>query len=269
MRSRILFLLVLLSAAARADTYDFAYAISGDPRVTPIQVFDDGKRTWLQFVSPGPPPVILAVTPAGQAVLNPKPEGQFVVIDRVERQLAIVLGPARATVRYKGTRAEAPAMFGASAPAKATGKAPAPVPAEQLLAARKTRPLPSASAQSVASDVPISVPTVEPALASSQPVEGAQDAKATAKPLPTWSVQAGDMLRKTLTEWSARAGWSFVWGLPDREDVRLGAANTYEGEFPAAVRALIDSLPHTIRIRPRTVPDNNPPLLYVGTEEGR
>ncbi len=144
----VLLLAVVLMRIAHADTYDWAYTVSGDPRVSPIQVFDNGKRTWLQLQQLDPQPAIFAVTTAGQTMLPARREGQMLVVDRVERQLAIVLGAARASVRYvgKGSRDDPPAMFGAATPVKEGGAAPTPVPADRVIAAHQA----SVSAQETA-----------------------------------------------------------------------------------------------------------------------
>lgn len=84
----------------------------------------------------------------------------------------------------------------------------------------------------------------------------------------SWVVKPGALLQDTLTEWTSQAGWAFVWGLPEKEAVRLQAGNTWHGDFKAAIYELIDSLPPTIRIRVVLAPENIPPLLHVTRDEG-
>src|SRR5690606_40040164 len=47
-----------------AAAYDFAYRLSGDRRVAPVQVFDDGRTTWLQFQPGQTLPAVFVATPA-------------------------------------------------------------------------------------------------------------------------------------------------------------------------------------------------------------
>ena len=129
-----------LPASEKPRTYDFAYQVQSDGRPFLVQLFDDGQRTYLQFSKREPAPAIFAVTPAGQVLLTPKPEGQFYVIERVEQQLLITLGATRTTVRYTGKerREDPPAIFrGGVTPVSLTGAPPAPVPVEKIIASRQ------------------------------------------------------------------------------------------------------------------------------------
>lgn len=138
----------LAQAEVRSDThptYDFAYTVQGDPRIAPLQVFDDGRRTYLQFGKIAAPPAIFASTTAGQILLAWKREGQFTILDHVERQILLTLGGARATVRYTGTarRTNVAALFGPATPLTTSAARPVATPAPQILASR--RPLSNAT----------------------------------------------------------------------------------------------------------------------------
>lgn len=104
-------------------------------------------------------------------------------------------------------------------------------------------------------------------------------AKAPAKPVAAtpltksgprveWVVKAQSHLRETLREWATEAGWDVWWALPEQDDFRAEAGDTYKGDFKSAVRGLFDSLPAQIRIRAELRPDNVPPLLFVTRDEG-
>lgn len=124
---------------ANADTYDFSYKIEGgDPSFSIVQVFDNGKRTWIQPRKLDPIPVVLALTPAGQVMLNVKREGQFFVIDGVERSLDVVLAGSRVRATYTGqmARSTPPILFGPAEPIRLASLVPVPIPAAQLLAHR-------------------------------------------------------------------------------------------------------------------------------------
>src|SRR5690606_30834248 len=90
----ILFVAALLALAlpARADAnnatveYDFAYRLSGDRRVAPIQVFDDGSTTWLQYQPGQTLPAVFAEDASAQGGLRLAPytrQGPYLVVDGV------------------------------------------------------------------------------------------------------------------------------------------------------------------------------------------
>ncbi|MGP1615897.1 MAG: TrbG/VirB9 family P-type conjugative transfer protein, partial [Pollutimonas bauzanensis] len=54
------------SAAAH---YSFAWRLSGDRAVAPLQVFDNGRQTWLQFAPRQALPAIFEHTAAGDRPL--------------------------------------------------------------------------------------------------------------------------------------------------------------------------------------------------------
>lgn len=199
-----------LATVARADTgthtYDFGYQIQGDPRVAPAQVFDDGKRTFLQLPRTDPMPAIFAVTSAGQVLLPGRPEGQFTVVERVEKQWLLTLGASRATIKYSGAarREDPPALFGAATPVKTTGAAPIPVPAAQIIAGRTAAPEPPR---------PPSLPTSP---AGTPPADPVPPAPAAAEPpVTTWAVRMEDRtISATLSRWAKDAGWAFSWDAP-------------------------------------------------------
>lgn len=83
--------------------YDFSYRIEGDTSAAPLQIFDDGRQTYLQFrdVVPG----IFAVNSEGKpVVLVTRREGQHVVTERVEREFVFLRDQdqKRASARYVG-----------------------------------------------------------------------------------------------------------------------------------------------------------------------
>jgi hypothetical protein len=240
MSMRAAFFVALCTACAPvcAENYDWGYLVSGDAAVAPIQVFDNGRKTYFHFRQPEPGPAIFAVTPAGQIVLSVRRDGQFTVVDRIEQQFAIALGQGRATVRYNGKRDNPPAMFGSAVPVKVTGSAPAPVPASALIAARKTVPIPDA--QEVKTDAP-SAPTDEQAaaLATATLVETQSTAvpatvneisplaseaplaiNLAANPLgvakvdallPEFSINAGERLKPALARWLSTMNYTLAW----------------------------------------------------------
>lgn len=242
-------LLVCLFGAAHGDTYDFSYSATGDPRLVPIQVFDNGTKTWLQVPQLQPPPVIFAVTPAGEVILPARQEGQMLVVDRVEQQLAIVLGRARAKVRYTGSasRQDEGASFGQVPPSRSNGSAPTPLPAAAILTARKAPPAPAeeavqaplAPASAPKATTPASpAPTGDLAVAASKPTPttSSDSAAAQAPSLNEWSVRPDDGDLETLLQrWAdtATPKWQLSWEATKRYPVKFHA--TLKGSFEEAV----------------------------------
>ncbi|MGB3816715.1 MAG: TrbG/VirB9 family P-type conjugative transfer protein [Achromobacter pulmonis] len=52
-----------------AHGFHFDWRLSGDAAVAPMQVFDDGRETWLQFAPGQAVPAIFGVGPGGERVL--------------------------------------------------------------------------------------------------------------------------------------------------------------------------------------------------------
>lgn len=245
MRLKHLFLILLaLSGVAGAETYDFSYASGGDPRLTPLQVFDNGKQTWLQIPQLQPLPAVFAVTTAGEVLLPTRTEGQMLIVDRVEQQLAIVLGGARASVRYVGKgqqRGSETAMFGKAEPVKVSGAAPAPVPAQQILAGRQSPPAPS--------EKPVATPILSRSGSAAKPSEPEPITElppvATAQEEvadESWEVRPEDGDLETLLQrWADKAGWQLSWEAAKRYSVKFRAS--FPGSFEEAAKEAI--LPFT------------------------
>jgi type IV secretion system protein VirB9 len=98
-------------AAARApaatglavDQLDFRYTISGGrPPWRPVRVFDDGRRTFIEFpanVSAGEVPPLFVLGEKGQAELvNYRMSGRFYVVDRLFSAADLRLGGKRQTI---------------------------------------------------------------------------------------------------------------------------------------------------------------------------
>src|SRR5690606_7055284 len=81
------------------EHYHFEWQLSGHRAVAPLQVFDDGIKTWLQFAPGQPVPAIFAVTPNGDRLLEPKLLGPYQVLDGVWPQLKIRGGRQQSLVR--------------------------------------------------------------------------------------------------------------------------------------------------------------------------
>lgn len=87
-------------------------------------------------------------------------------------------------------------------------------------------------------------------------------------PLEIWAVKRSSYLHETMRQWANRAGWTLVWGLGENEDLRMEAANNFQGDFKTVVADLFNSFPASVRINAELRPDNSPPLIFINREDG-
>lgn len=91
-------------------------------------------------------------------------------------------------------------------------------------------------------------------------------------PVPSWTVQGGDRVRSTIERWAADAGWLVLWR-PTDLDYIAEAGTTFQGDFPAAIKMLFDSIPFEglapkDRVRVNVNSENKPPLVIVMRDDG-
>lgn len=81
-------------AGKRGPDYHFDYRVSGDPRLRPVRVFDDGRFTYLQFPAHQPIPAIFAVNNAkgDESLVNVRREGEFIVVQQLAPQFTLRQG---------------------------------------------------------------------------------------------------------------------------------------------------------------------------------
>jgi len=85
-----------VTPSASATSFNFEWELSGDPSVAPVQVFDDGDRTWLQFQPNQVLPAIFEHTPAGEVLMSYRRHLDYVVLDRVVPALLFQGGSVKA-----------------------------------------------------------------------------------------------------------------------------------------------------------------------------
>ena len=86
--------------SASGDFYDFDYRISGHSSARPVQVFADSERTYFQFVTGQPVPLILAG--AGGARVVPVQEGPYHVVVGRSPAYTLRLAGRQARVEHAG-----------------------------------------------------------------------------------------------------------------------------------------------------------------------
>ena len=96
----------------KLGTYDFSYAYSGDQRAMPVQVFDDGRDTYIQMRPGADLPAILAPDASGEPkMLLPSAAGPYYRIPNVYSAMVLQIGRARVNVVHTGmTRQDAPQL---------------------------------------------------------------------------------------------------------------------------------------------------------------
>ena len=87
---------------------NFAYRLSGDhPDWRPLRVFDDGRRTLIEFspdIAQGEMPPFFIVGEEDEAELaNYRVSGRYIIVDRLFDKAELRLGAGRKQVRVKIT----------------------------------------------------------------------------------------------------------------------------------------------------------------------
>jgi hypothetical protein len=110
--------------------YNFDWELSGHRAVAPVQVFDDGRKTWLQFSPQQPVPAIFVGSDGGGRPLAYAQDGPYVVLDGVWSVLVLRGGRLKSTIRRLNDRDggqhaknEAQQISGADARATASASA--------------------------------------------------------------------------------------------------------------------------------------------------
>lgn len=90
----------LAGPAPALGRFHFGWRIAGDPAVAPLQVFDDGHRTWLQYpAGQGQAvPAFFERTKTGDRLLLPRREGDYLVFSGVPGRIVVRGGPLQAQV---------------------------------------------------------------------------------------------------------------------------------------------------------------------------
>lgn len=131
------------SAPERIGAYDFSYECTGDYRVKPVQVFDNGTYTYFQFRAGEPIPAIFAQGPTGATFQTPEMDGPYTRVSGVARTYALRLGRGQGNVVYAGL---APSSVAKPAqPAQANGQFATVVQPGSVLPEYRPVPRPRAS----------------------------------------------------------------------------------------------------------------------------
>lgn len=209
-----------LDFAPSAQTFNFDWQLSGDPQIAPLQVFDDGRRTWLQFTADQSPPALFRRTGGGDVLLKASRDGAYLVLDDVWPHVLVRGGHLVAHVR-RVPRATQALPLVLSVPQ---------IEPESVYESR----LESPSEPAVHPELePEPYPLTPPAMPTSAPqlVKGTHE----------FSVSPDDgNLRLALVRWAGMAGWTFGpqhWAVD--VDIPLAGAAQFGSAFKPAVRHLL------------------------------
>ncbi len=254
------------AARQASQGFRFDWQLSGDPAVAPMQVFDDGKETWLQFAPGQMLPAIFGVGSDGERALPYVRRDPYVVLAGGWNGLLFRGG--RLTARAQRLQAVAgaggtQAADAGSKPARTSGagsnsgaaidvdskSAPA-VPAGSRPGAALAPSPPDGAAPRIGLPKPAAAGAASRLAGDSRDVaalpSGGASAPAglaasSALPQPVYRAAPPDAtLRAVLARWADLAGWTFQpqhWAVD--VDIPLSATAEFSGDFKAAVRELL------------------------------
>jgi len=220
--------------------YDFGWRLSGDPDLAPLQVFDDGRETWLQYPAAQPAPAVFVRTAAGDRLTRPRRDGDYLVVRGVPDHLVMRGGLLIAEARRQAGRAASAGDPDGAAAASIPSEEGAPGPVAALAAADKPAPVPPVP-EAAAPSMPSAVPTPPvPRAPIPAPLRPA------AAPAPVTVAHAFEVtpadgnVRRALARWARLAGWTFEaehWAVD--VDIPLAGSAVFKEPFRAAVRGLL------------------------------
>lgn len=217
--------------------FNFDWALSGDRTIAPLQVFDNGVKTWLQFPVGAPVPAVFARSGAESGGVFPvQPDrllalvqqGDYVVVNEVPDQLVFRGGHLQAAAR-RGR----PVATG-SGPSEPAVPLAVVVQPENTVAGNPS-PLPfHPGPVRLESPLDIGSDSQNPTL---------PDVVAMNPEPARFSVDRADgNLRQVLMRWAGTSGWDFGpehWVVD--VDIPIIGAATFDLPFVEAVRALVSS----------------------------
>ena len=246
-----------LAQAAAPGLYDFAYRVSGDRRVAPVQVFDDGQSTFIQFKAGQTVPAIFRVGDAGEQLAPSTLRGGYVVLAGTAGEWVMRIGCVVSAASYEGDMREGRRaaavgrgntfdvdddMAWASADARSDGVRGASAAGSG--SARHVASMPSGDARSGSANVRGSRSMSGAGQAAmARPVGLVSTAVSSMRPSMAFDASTADpTMRAVLTRWAKLAGWSFDaqhWTVD--VDIPLAGTASFGADFKTAVRDLLAS----------------------------
>jgi hypothetical protein len=221
--------------------YDFDWRLSGDRPVAPLQVFDDGRQTWLQFAPGQTVPAIFTEQGGALRPASYTRQAPYIVVQGKWPALVLRGGALQARADYLGAAGQNAIPGGAAS-----------TPMPTALSGTGTGTGTGAGRQ--AASVPMAGSVGASGAATAQPgPAGAASSPAwaappDAKPVPAppahtkaYRVGPGDEnMRRALGRWATLAGWTFQpehWAAD--VDIPLAGSADFAGDFKQSVRELL------------------------------
>ncbi|MBF22432.1 MAG: hypothetical protein CML18_02060 [Pusillimonas sp.] len=206
--------------SASVGQFNFEWTIKGDKPVTPLQAFDDGRQTWLQFPSGTPVPAVFARSGQEDTLLTYRQSGPYVILPGVWSHLVIQGGRLQGHVYRQ---------------AEATGDANVEVSVIAEQAATSVVPdVPAIQVEVIAATEPAATEPLKPALLAE---------KVETKTIKTFKVgPANGTMREALEQWARFAHWDFGpehWAVD--VDIPIVGSAQFDTSFEEAVRSLVAS----------------------------
>ena len=226
------------SSVSPAAQFSFDWQLSGSRAVAPLQVFDDGRRTWLQFNHGQAIPAIFERTSTGDRPVHYRREGAYLVLPGVWPELVLRGGHLQSHIRRK--KGISDAVVAAAGGAMAGPDAPQALALSSVTPfAQATTPVPAALPTEAAVSIPQNPPAPARGLATALTVDSFPAPKA--EVTPAYSVAPSDTnIRLALARWAQLAGWVFApehWAVD--VDIPLTASAVFEPDFKTAVQELV------------------------------
>lgn len=220
--------------------HDFNWRLSGDRRVAPLQVFDDGQQTWLQFPPGRPVPAIFV-----------QYGGREFPAESVSRQPYVVVKGKWPALVLRGGALHARADYVGRGPHDAGGDggfvSAAGSQADAALAQHRAAAFMPASSASAHSGSLASTAAAYPPAHAPEGVRNPRAGNATprgqAPAATTQSYRAGpgdENMRRALSRWAGLAGWTFEpehWAVD--VDIPLSGSAAFSDDFKHSVRELL------------------------------
>ncbi len=261
-------------AATAPRAYDFNWRLSGDPAVAPLQVFHDGRDTWLHFAPGQAVPAVFVDAGQGEQIAAYTRQAPYVVVAGMWPRLVLRGGRSRAQADYLGAAAGQQGGAAIALPPQGT-----PVPAEPAAASDHVDGIDTGAAgrngrDQVLAAKPVAAATVSAAMSASPARSAARVSTSTASPAPALALTptlapaatlalaptpalasaptpvpvpavfhatpADGTMRALLRNWSRQAGWTFDsehWAVD--VDIPLSGSASFSDGYQNAVRDLL------------------------------